>query len=199
MKDVNYISHVLYQSKLLTASIKVPIFIEFIIFHSCVTIRNMHCVKSVQIQSYFWSAFSRIRTEYGEISYFSLFSPNAGKYGPEITLYLDTFHAVIALWFFLLLVLIRNKWLNSNCKFKKNCLWCRKGCFLLSITAIERISNRFAVWKMMLWKICKIFSGGRFSEGCTQGSPCSKLDFWKLFKIFMILFLRVTSDYFRKK
>ena len=26
-----------------------------------------HCVKSVQILSNFWSAFSRIRTEYGEI------------------------------------------------------------------------------------------------------------------------------------
>ena len=26
--------------------------------------------------------------------YFSVFSPNTGKYGPEITPYLDTFHAV---------------------------------------------------------------------------------------------------------
>ena len=34
--------------------------------------------KSVQIRSYFWSVFS----------------PNTGKYGPEITPYLDTFHAV---------------------------------------------------------------------------------------------------------
>ena len=37
-----------------------------------------HCVKSVQIRSYFWSVFN----------------PNTGKYGPEITPYLDTFHAV---------------------------------------------------------------------------------------------------------
>ena len=37
-----------------------------------------HCVKSVQIRSFFWSLFSRIRT----------------KYGPENTPYLDTFHAV---------------------------------------------------------------------------------------------------------
>ena len=35
-------------------------------------------MKSVQIWSFFWSAFSRIRTEYG----------------PEKTPYLDTFHAV---------------------------------------------------------------------------------------------------------
>ena len=49
-----------------------------------------HCMKSVQIPSFFWSVFSRIRTEYGDL----LFSPNAGKYGPEKTPYLDTFHAV---------------------------------------------------------------------------------------------------------
>ena len=29
-----------------------------------------------------------------DTSYLSVFSPNAGKYGPEITQYLDTFHAV---------------------------------------------------------------------------------------------------------
>ena len=39
---------------------------------------NSHCVKSDQIRSYFGSVFSCIRTEYG----------------PEITPYLDTFHAV---------------------------------------------------------------------------------------------------------
>ena len=56
-------------------------------------------MKSVQIRSYFWSVFSCIRTEY-----LSVFSPNAEKYGldtekygPEITPYLDTFHAVKAI------------------------------------------------------------------------------------------------------
>ena len=38
---------------------------------------SFHCVKSVQIRSNFWSVFS----------------PNAGKYGPEITPYLYTFQA----------------------------------------------------------------------------------------------------------
>ena len=33
-----------------------------------------HCVKSVQIRSFFWSVFSRIRTEYGEIFRISLYS-----------------------------------------------------------------------------------------------------------------------------
>ena len=49
----------------------------------------VHCVKSVQMRSYFWSVFFCIRTEY---------SPNTGKYGPEVTLYLDTFHAVVDLF-----------------------------------------------------------------------------------------------------
>ena len=37
-----------------------------------------HCLKSAQIRSFFWSVFSRIRTEYG----------------PAKTPYFDTFHAV---------------------------------------------------------------------------------------------------------
>ena len=54
--------------------------------------------ESVQIRSYFWSVFSCIRTEYGDSllsgdSLLCVFSPNIGKYGPEITPYLDTFHA----------------------------------------------------------------------------------------------------------
>ena len=39
---------------------------------------NSHCVKSVQIWSCFWSVFSQ----------------NTGKYGPEITPYLHKFHVV---------------------------------------------------------------------------------------------------------
>ena len=41
---------------------------------------NFHCVKSVQIRSYG--------------PYFPVFGLNTVKYGPEITPYLDTFHAV---------------------------------------------------------------------------------------------------------
>ena len=37
-----------------------------------------HCMKSVQIRSFLWSVFS----------------PNARKYGPEKTPYLDNFHTV---------------------------------------------------------------------------------------------------------
>ena len=57
-------------------------------------IAHLHRVKSVQNRSNFWSVFSHIRTEHGA-KYLSVFSPNAGKHGPEITPYLDTFHAVL--------------------------------------------------------------------------------------------------------
>ena len=35
---------------------------------------DIHCVKVVQIRSFFWSIFSRIRTEYGEIRSISPYS-----------------------------------------------------------------------------------------------------------------------------
>ena len=54
---------------------------------------HKHCVKSVQIRTYFWSVFSCIRAEYGDLQ-ISVFSPNTGKNGPEISPYLDTFQAV---------------------------------------------------------------------------------------------------------
>ena len=44
-----------------------------------------HCVKSVQIRSFFCFFSGR---------YFPIFSTNKGKHGPEKTLYLDTFHPV---------------------------------------------------------------------------------------------------------
>ena len=53
-----------------------------------------HCVKSVEIGSYFWSVFSCIRTEYRKIrtrnnsvSGYFVFVLNTGKNGPEITPY----------------------------------------------------------------------------------------------------------------
>ena len=40
-------------------------------------------MKSVQIWSFFWSVFSCIRTEYGDLRRTSVFSPITGKYRPE--------------------------------------------------------------------------------------------------------------------
>ena len=51
--------------------------------------------KSVQIRSFSWSLFSRVQAEYGEIL---RISPNAGKYGPEKTPYLDIFHTASLLY-----------------------------------------------------------------------------------------------------
>ena len=44
-------------------------------------------MKSVQMRSFFWYVFSHIRN-------LSVFSANAGKYGPKKYPYWDTFHAV---------------------------------------------------------------------------------------------------------
>ena len=60
-----------------------------------------HCVKSVKIQSFFWSVFSRIRTKYGEI--LLRISPYSVRMwdntGPEKTPYLDILHTVIYIEF----------------------------------------------------------------------------------------------------
>ena len=53
-----------------------------------------------------WSFTAWKMSKYGVFSgpYFPVFSPNAGKYGPEKTPYLDTFHTV----FDLLLIILKN-------------------------------------------------------------------------------------------
>ena len=51
-------------------------------------------MKSVQILSFFWSAFSCIRTEYEDL----LCKIYSEKYGPEKTSYLDIFHAVFEIY-----------------------------------------------------------------------------------------------------
>ena len=48
--------------------------INKVMFHFDEKSGRSHCVKSVQIQSFFLSVFSRIRTEYGEILRISLYS-----------------------------------------------------------------------------------------------------------------------------
>ena len=68
-----------------------------------------HCVKSVKIRSYFWSIFSCIWTEYGDLQ-------SNRKYGPEITPHLETFHAVDVDIFIDFLHLKNNsKWQDSVC------------------------------------------------------------------------------------
>ena len=64
---------------------------EFMNFMS-VSIKH-HCVKSVQILVRIFLYLDWIRRF---TPYISVFSPNTGKYWPEITLYLNNFHAVHA-------------------------------------------------------------------------------------------------------
>ena len=62
-----------------------------------VNYNTKRCVKSFQIQDFSWSVFSRIWTQY----FVSLrIQSNCGKYGPEKTSYLDTFHAVKTMYQF---------------------------------------------------------------------------------------------------
>ena len=63
---------------------------NFWIFHRSILLLTLK-KSSVQIRSFLCSVFSRIRTEYREVS---VVSPNAGKYGLEKTPHLDTFHTV---------------------------------------------------------------------------------------------------------
>ena len=58
--------------------VKNPVQGAVFLVYKIVAEKNEHCVKSVQIRSYFWSVFSFIRIEYV----------------PEITPYLDTFHVM---------------------------------------------------------------------------------------------------------
>ena len=76
---------------------------------------DQHCVKSVQRRSFFWSVFFCIRTKY-----LSVFSPNAGKYGPEKTPYLEPFHEVQAsVYPIIYLIACPNQYINpANIFFK---------------------------------------------------------------------------------
>ena len=66
-------------------------------FMNFIICRYLHSVKKVQIRSFFWSVFSRIRTEYGEIlsifPYSVRMQENAGKMRTGITPNTDIFYA----------------------------------------------------------------------------------------------------------
>ena len=55
-----------------------------------------HCVKSVHIRSFFWSVFSRIRNEYGDIRNISPYSVRAWENTDQEKLRIWTLHAVYA-------------------------------------------------------------------------------------------------------
>ena len=55
---------------------------------------NNHCLKSVQIQSFFWSLFSCIWTEYRDLRSISPYSIRMQENADRKRLYLDTFPVV---------------------------------------------------------------------------------------------------------
>ena len=61
---------------------------------NCIPQLKTHCVKSVQVQCYFWSIFSCTRTEVTPLQKVRTY----GKYEREITPYFGIFHAVTGSW-----------------------------------------------------------------------------------------------------
>ena len=75
------------------------------LLHVCSQIQLfLHCVKSVHIRSFSGPYFPAFGLITKRCEYLSVFSPNAGKYAPEKTPYLDTFHVVLT--FIILLALL---------------------------------------------------------------------------------------------
>ena len=57
---------------------------------------NIHCVKKVQIRSFFWSLFSCIRTKYGDLRSKSLYSVRIQENSGQKKLRIWTLHTVIS-------------------------------------------------------------------------------------------------------
>ena len=124
---------------------------------------SIHCLKSLQIRSYIWSVFSRIRTEYGEIlrirtEYGEILriSPYSVRMRENTdqkkTPYLDTFHAVI---------IMSKKWFSGGLT-KNSFLW----------RVIFRSGYRKVLYKNVLLNL-KVF--------LPKSATLMKRTFWQLF------------------
>ena len=66
---------------------------------AAITVSQNYCVKSVQIRSFFLvGIFQHSDWIRRDTEYLSVFTPNTGKYGPEKTPYLDTFHTALPIY-----------------------------------------------------------------------------------------------------
>ena len=73
-KEVSYLSwQKMYPNLKTICHIKVKLFLWTKLLESLL-LAKYHCVKSVEIRSFFWSVFSRIWTKYGEIRSISTYS-----------------------------------------------------------------------------------------------------------------------------
>ena len=92
---------------------------------------SSYCMRSVQIRSFFWSVFSRIRTEYGEILR-GLFSP-IGHFPTNH----NTILVILAGLFLIMLFTLLKKIINVL-KFSR--LHCPAG-FMVSIAITSKITS----------------------------------------------------------
>ena len=94
----SYFSYMLFFRKCLMFRWSIPLRMQdsiFIQIMEWIEIANIHCVKSVQIRIFSGPHFPTfgLNTERYEVSL--RVQSECGKYGPEKTPYLDTFHKVI--------------------------------------------------------------------------------------------------------
>ena len=134
----------LHTLTILIVFIRLSTFWEHLFLHWCVTIllyteihfsvNKKHCVKSVQIRSFFWSVVFRIRTEYGEIRSISLYSVRMRKYTDQKKLRIWTHLFILVGEFFsfqtsvtckdlIEFKLLLQKWYNPFHKFFWKFLW----------------------------------------------------------------------------
>ena len=100
--------------------------------HATADTDTTHCVNSVQMRSFFWSVFSRIRTEYGEILRISLRSVQMQENTNQKKLRILTLftqwliRAICRSWNFQMRIHMHYRRLISV-NWDKNCIWFAVG------------------------------------------------------------------------
>ena len=95
--------------------------------------------------------FSRSNWIRKDSPYLSVFSPNAGKYRPEKTPYLDTFHAVMFKW-----IGPQQRTTIRYCKYNAKLLF---RCEYFYLCKTRRVTSYILLWKFTLfsWSLKKHF------------------------------------------
>ena len=102
-------------------------------------------MKSIEIQSFFWSIFSRIRTKCVEIrSIFSYSTRIRENTDQKKTLYLDTFHALLSK---LIIVHLSINFLRNNFDLLVDTI---KGNFDIIIISETKLDSTFKIGKFLL-------------------------------------------------
>ena len=102
------------------------------------TVQKCRIIQLKTLQNFYKTCTAWNSVQYGVISgpYFPVFGLNTGKYGPEITPYLDTFHAVLCFLFRIEKTICA---VSFSCKFSdvfrssffsllRNCFWAINQC-----------------------------------------------------------------------